>query len=270
MDTDNLTAEVFAYYGRAMYYAQCVEKSIMHVLLVENFKLGVTQTRYEELLQEKSELTFGQLKRELQNLDLFSEEEIKDLDKVHEMRDFLAHSYWWDRAVEFLEPSLQPKLLIELEKFYLSFEKLDKTITNKTNGFIEQFNINMEEIMEEMISEGQTTPFEKFRKLTKNEVVIDIFGYRGAEFGFLPIFELEDNTYWTVCEVGLTQFKHKIENDKKESILKLSEFFPIQQFNPRPRISKPWNYELDLKKHGLKMIISKPDETGPFKWAIRK
>jgi hypothetical protein len=270
MDTDNLTAEVFAYYGRAMYYAQCVEKSIMHLLLIENFKLGITKTRYEELLQEKSELTFGQLKRELQNLEIFSEDEIKDLDRFHENRDFLVHSYWWDRAVEFHEASLQPKLLFELEEFYLNFEKLDKTLSERTNGFIKQFDINLNKIMDELIREGQTTPFDKFRKLAKNEVVIDIFGYREPDFGFLPIFELEDNTYWTVCEVGLSQFKYKIENDKTESIIKLSGLFPIQQFNPRPRISKPWNYELDLKKQGLKMIISKPDETGPFKWAIRK
>ncbi|MEQ8478236.1 hypothetical protein [Fulvivirga sp.] len=266
---DLIVKEIFAFYGRAMYLAQCLEKGIMNVLLINQFEKGITKTRYEELLQEKSGLTLGQLKREVENLGIFTEAELEEINMFHKQRDFLAHSYWWERTVEFYDPKLQPKLLKELDEFKVKFEELDIVITSKTSDFIIKSGINMDEIMSEMLNEGETVPFDKFIKLSKNESLINIFGYNETESSQIPIFELEDNTFWTVSDIGLSQYKLDVDEKKKFILEKINGIFPINQFNPRPKVIGPWNYELDLKKKGLKMKVPKADASSPMKWNIK-
>jgi len=268
-EQDYTVREIFAYYGRTMYLAQAIEKGIMNLIVVNQHKHGITKTRYDEILYEKSLMTFGQLKREIKDLDCFSELEIELIEKFHEKRDFLAHSFWWERAVEFYDENLQHKLLIELDDLTEFFDSLNELVENKAKPFIEKHSIDIDGIRDEMIAQGKTIPFESFRKLNKNETVIDLFPYKNAENSLIPIFELKDNTFWTICEIGLTQYKFEIIQENKLKFKGLKDFLPINQFNPRPKVETPWNYELDLKKKGLKMTISKNDINSPMKWKIK-
>jgi hypothetical protein len=138
-------------------------------------------------------------------------------------------------------------------------------IQAKNQLFLYEKGIDLEAIQDEMVSEGKTISFEKFRLLKKNEKVIKLFLYKNHENSQIPIFELEDDTFWTICEIGLTQYKFEIIGQNKFKIESLHDVLPINQFNPRPGIESPWNYELDLKKTGLKMIASKENMSSPFK-----
>jgi hypothetical protein len=264
-----IVREVFAYYGRSMYVAQTVEKGIMNIILFNQHKNGITKTRYDELLHEKSLLTFGQLKREIQEMDCFTDSELDAINEFHEKRDFLAHSYWWERAVEFYDDKLQYKLLEELNEYTELFKRLNEIIENKINPLIKKYGIDLDGIQNEMVSQGKTVPFESFRKLSKNEVVVEIFGYKNAENSLIPIFKLKDNTNWTVCEIGLTQYKFEIVEENKFNLKNMENVIPINQFNPRPKVKSNWNYELDLKKKCFKMIISRENNTAPMKWKIK-
>lgn len=268
-EQDYIVREIFAYYGRTMYLAQTIEKGLMNLVVTSQYQHGITKTRYNEILHEKSGLTFGQLKRDLKELDCFSDSELDLIDKFHEKRDFLAHSYWWERAVEFYDEQLQHKLLVELDKLTESFANLNKIVENKTKDFIEEHNIDLDKIMKEMIAEGQTIPLQSFRKLNKNEKVISLFPYKNTVNSLIPIFELEDKTFWTICEIGLTQYKFEIIPENKLKFKGIDDILPINQFNPRPKVQNPWNYELDLKKKGLKMIISKDSKEGIMRWNIK-
>lgn len=265
-----IVREIFAHYGRAMYLAQVIEKGIMNLIVTSQHKHGITQTRYDEILHEKSSLTFGQLKREIEGLNCFSEKNLELIEEFHGKRDFLAHSFWWERAVEFYDEELQPKLLLELDNLTKSFESLNNLVESETKIFIEKHNIDIESILDEMLSEGETIPFESFRKLRKNEIITDLFSYKNAENSLIPIFELNDNTFWTICEIGLTQYKFEIIRENKLKINLLEGILPINQFNPRPKVENHWNYELDLKKKGLKMIISKQNTNSSMVWDIKK
>lgn len=267
-EQDYAVREIFAYYGRTMYLAQSIEKGIMTLIVVNQHKHGITKTRHDEILHEKSLMTFGQLKREIKNLDCFSEPEIELIEKFHKKRDFLAHSFWWERAVEFYDENLQHKLLIELDVLTEFFDSLYELVENKAKPFIEEHSIDIDSIRDEMIAQGKTIPFESFRKLDKNETVIDLYPYKNAENSLIPIFELEDKTFWTICEIGLTQYKFEILQENKLRFKNFDGILPIIQFNPRPKINNPWNYELDLKKKGLKMVISKENNESPMKWKI--
>lgn len=268
-EQDYIVREIFAYYGRAMYQAQTIEKGILSIILMLQHKNGITQSRFDELLYEKSQLTFGQLKRELSELNCFSPNELAKINEFQEKRDFLTHNYWWDRAVEFNVPNLQPTLLVELNSYTNFFNELHELINNLSNSFLEKHKINFIEIQNELIAEGKTPIIESFRKLKKNEVLIDLFGYRNHPNSFIPIFQLEDKTYWTLCEEGLTQYKNKIIEISKVPLEKIANIFPINQFNPRPKVNVPWNYEIDLKKKGLKVMVSRDESTGQMKWRIK-
>ena len=269
-EQEYIVREIFAYYGRTMYMAQTIEKGIMNQIVVSQHKHGITKTRYDEIHHEKSLMTFGQLKREIKEIDCFSESELELIEKFHEKRDFLAHKFWWERAVEFYDEKLQHKLLIELDELTAFFDSLNEIVESKARSFIKKHNIDIDGIRNEMISHGKTIPFETFRKLNKNETVIDLFTYKNAENSLIPIFELEDNTFWTICEIGLTQYKFEIIPENQLRFKNLEGILPINQFNPRPKIENHWNYKLDLKKQGLKMIISRENNNSPMKWKIRK
>lgn len=88
----------------------------------------------------------------------------------------------------------------------------------------------------------------------------------------IPLFKLDDNTYWSLCEIGLTSFS-KITNE--ENLIPLDKtvgIFPVLQFNPKPKVSEEGKYELDLKKGGLVMKVERVliENIAVFKWGIRK
>ncbi len=271
-EQDYIGREIFAYYGRTMYLAQSVEKGFMNVILLNQLGKSITKTRYDEILDELSQLTFGQLKRKLKENNIFPETELNLLNDFHKKRDFLAHSFWWERAVEFYDTTLQYKLLKELDDYTVFFESINQKIEIITDKFILENNIDLENIQQEIILQGKTVPFETFRKLKKNESVLDFFGYKNSERSLIPIFKIEGDTYWTICEIGLTQYKFEIipENIVRLEVIDKENIFPINQFNPRPKIDSSWNYKLDLKKKGLIIKISKKDILTPFQWEVAK
>ncbi len=265
---DYIVRDIFAYFGRTMYLAQTVEKGMMNIILFAQHENGITKSRYDEILSELASLTFGRLKRKLKELNSFSTEEIKLIEDFHKKRDFLTHSYWWERAVEFSDENLQHKLLAELDDLTSFFELVNELIWSKYEEFTATHEINLDENIKELVSQGKTIPLEEFRRLRKSEVVLSVFGYKNAHASLIPIFQLEDNSFWTLCEVGLTQYKFEVIENNKVDFKHLEGIFPINQFNPRPKVNQPWNYELDLKKKGLKIKVRKEDRLSPMKWRI--
>jgi len=212
-EQDFIVREIFAYFGRTMYLAQSVEKGFMNVILMEQHSHQITETRYDELLAELSTLTFGQLKRKIKEISHFTADDLALVEQFHKKRDFLAHSYWWERSVEFYDDSLQHKLLIELDEITVFFESVNELIKKNISPFTSAHSIDLEELSKVLVSQGETIPLETFRELNKNENVKDLFGYKNAPQSQIPIFQLEDNTHWTICEFGLSQYKFEIKEE---------------------------------------------------------
>ncbi len=267
MIKDN-TKELFAYFGRAVYLAQVVEKGIMSIIILSRHEVGITKFRHDELLSKLSSLTFGQIKRKLYELNIFNPEELKLIDEFHDKRDFLIHSFWWERAVELYDKMHHNKLFLELEELAEFFEEVDSKISLKHNESEFAKGIDLNDSIKDLVSYGKTPSGIQCRELSKNEVVTDIFGYKNAPNSIIPIFELEDKSFWTICENGLSQHMFEIIERNKVSIPQLVGIFPIKQFNPNPKINRLWDYHLDLKKKGLKMKISKNDRYSPIKWSL--
>lgn len=268
-DKELITRDIFAFFGKAMYLAQIVEKGMMNIVLIDKLKNSITKSRLDELSSELTKLTFGQLKRQIKETQQFTESELKKIDSFQDKRDFLTHSYWWERGVELSIEESHLNIIKELNEIGDSFENINNLIKEKTDVFIKENDIDIKRISTKLKSTGKTAPLKQYQTLKKSETIENIFSYKNTSNSIIPIFKLTDNTYWTVCEIGLSQYKEDIIEENKIEIPVLNGIFPIKQFNPRPKIVNLWNYELDLKKNGLKMIINKNDNQF-MEWGIKK
>lgn len=268
-DKEYQIREVFAYYGRSMYLAQTVEKGLTQLLIGNHNRL--TKDRYDELLAEKSQLTFGQIKRELINNKVFCEDILNKIDSFHKNRDWLAHNFWWDRALEFFRDDLRYKLIVELDKLTFEFNELHNIIQIYTKAYLKNYGLDLIDLVQEfsLLESSPKTPL--ICQLSKNETINGIFTYTSIENVVVPIFLLENKFYWTLCEIGLTQFRNEDIEEDINPINELQGIFPIKQFNPRPKIRAYWDYDLELKKNGYFIEIkpSEIDRSFVFKWAIK-
>lgn len=124
--------EVYAYYGLAMYWAQCLEQSIFqHLMFFDHFPTAVAGyttperwaadfDRYEE--RELGQ-TMGKLIRRLQQVGRPTDGIEGSLAVVLKTRNWLAHGYFADRAVEFMNQTGREKMLEELESAKGDFER---------------------------------------------------------------------------------------------------------------------------------------------------
>jgi hypothetical protein len=264
--------KMFAFFGRTIYHAQTIEGIMATALVIDTVKTEkITKTRYDEIYYERSRQTFGQLKRDIKKLNLLTEEEFQKIDKAHDMRDYLSHNYLADRVVEFQKEEHWDKVIEELSGQWDYFMEVYEIIESKVKAFIAEYDfIDINAISSELLSKDSTPEIEKFRELTRNEIVTDIYSYANYDGSKIIIFQLEDGTHWTIGERGLSQFKSEIPTEKAERIPQLEKsIFPIKQFNPKPTIRATWDYDLDLKINGLVIGIS-PAEGYHFKWKIFK
>jgi len=122
--------EVYAHYGLAMYWAQCLEQSIFqHLLFFDHFPKALkTYTtpdnwaedfdRYEA--QELSQ-TMGKLIRRLREVGQPTDSIEGALAKALKGRNWLAHGYFADRAIEFTDPDGREEMIEELDELRDSF-----------------------------------------------------------------------------------------------------------------------------------------------------
>ncbi len=95
--------EVYARFGLAMYRAQCLERELALILAT---RYGPDPTRISErefdaILEDLFSKTLGHLVGEIEKVAALSEEEKEQLQTALSKRNWLAHGYFWDRAVDF-------------------------------------------------------------------------------------------------------------------------------------------------------------------------
>jgi len=122
--------EVYAHYGLAMYWAQCLEQSIFqHLLFFDHFPKAVKAyttpenwakafDRYEA--QELGQ-TMGKLIRRLREVGQPTESVERALAKALKSRNWLAHGYFADRAIEFTDSNGRQEMIEELDELRDSF-----------------------------------------------------------------------------------------------------------------------------------------------------
>jgi len=126
----NEVRELFARFGRAYYYADCLHRGLCNLYSLSRIpdRGPVTRLRVEEHLRDAFSLTLGQVVRSLQP-DL-SPALVQRLDEAIEQRNFLAHHFWYERA--HLMPSVDgiEQMIAEIDVFTELFQAVDGKWTN--------------------------------------------------------------------------------------------------------------------------------------------
>ena len=262
--------DIYAEFGVVVHKAQNIEK-MMLLLSIDAPKL--TLSRLNEIIFEKSFLTFGLLKRDIESTKIFSKDELEDIDNFNSVRNEIIHNFWWNRTSKLKNEDSRLNILSELSEIRIAFEKLEKSFFEKQKGILVGWGMNPGELNGELVDEYDVLPSaDMFRRLSKSETIIDVFRYKTSFNGTIPLFLLEDDTYWSVCEAGLTRYEEEIDNSKLEKIKLFKDIFPIKGFNPRPRRDKDWHYDLLLKKKNIRISI-RPIYDGnvySFEWIINQ
>ena len=140
--------EVYAYFGLAMYWAQCLEQSIfLHLLFFDHFPRAVeaytTREKWAEDFDnyERQELsqTMGRLIRRLKEAGQPTVEVNCALNEALKDRNWLAHGYFAERAVDFTCQEGRERMINELDaltnKFRSCAELLDAITQPVQSGF---------------------------------------------------------------------------------------------------------------------------------------
>jgi hypothetical protein len=114
---DEETREVYARYGLAMYFAQVVEHAIVNLMIALRLPQRGTLTKgdIDQFMDEAFAMTFGRLLQELRRMGQSTHFLQRDLDQARDTRNWLAHQYFRDRAVQFMSPAGRVVMLQELD-----------------------------------------------------------------------------------------------------------------------------------------------------------
>ncbi len=123
--------DVYTYFGVAIYYAQCLERTIA-ISMATVFGPGpqkITRVQFDILLESHFKKTLGKLIHELRNGSSISDDFESILSEALKKRNWLAHHYFWDRAQKFQTEEGQKDMKEELQEIADYFEKIDKILT---------------------------------------------------------------------------------------------------------------------------------------------
>jgi hypothetical protein len=149
--------EVYAHFGLAMYRAQCVEQSIIQLLIFADFfptnlpKYKTTEQwekdfdKYDELLSSK---TMGQLLKYLNNLSAVDSTIEALLKKALNQRNWLAHSFFVDHALSFLSSNGRDKMIQELEESRELFNIVENILSPIKHSLFEKYGLTQEKCQE--------------------------------------------------------------------------------------------------------------------------
>jgi len=142
------TREVYAKYGLAMYFAQCLETGLVNLLVALKLKDRDKITRYDidSLIEINYDKTLGKLISSLKQAMKTSEDLENDLKELLNIRNYLAHRYFRVKAIDFMKKDGRQHMLSELECFISKLEGGDKKIEYITAVIAEQYGITNETI----------------------------------------------------------------------------------------------------------------------------
>ena len=168
MDKGEHSKDVYAYFGLAFYRAQCVEQSIVQLLIFGDFfPTEVPKFKSREEWESKYDIfeanllskTMGQLLRVLKKHGIVDLEFNAKLDAALKRRNFLAHSFFVEHSHNFVSFVGRKQMIEELENDIELFNDVEAFLNPITMKFAKKYGLSKEKlnkIYEEMLMEAQS------------------------------------------------------------------------------------------------------------------
>ncbi len=160
--------DVYSYYGLAMYHAQCLEQGMIQLIIfLEYFPkavLGFSNKEkwtedYNEFFSKQSSKTMGQLLGRLRQLGIPCEKLEHDLREAKELRNWLAHDYFSERATQFMNEEGRNIMVEELSKAREQLTAVENIVNKLFMEAASKYGLTndmLDKIMEEMLEESNS------------------------------------------------------------------------------------------------------------------
>ena len=147
-----LRREAFAHFGRAMYYAQCLEQQLGMILtyMYNRQYFEVPLECRDAIYDRELNKTLGRMVKDIQKKTNVPPTLNKRLEKAVDFRNYLAHKYFYDRSrqMDFIEG--MEEMISELQEMTVFFDELDRELTDILQKYMEKnFGITKEHIQAE-------------------------------------------------------------------------------------------------------------------------
>ena len=169
MDSQSVQCKkVYEYFGNAIYWSQCIEQAMIHLIVL----LGLfpnaesdpsdkisRDEEYKRFINKERTKTMGRLLGRLQELGIPSENLNDGLKETVIKRNWLAHSYFSDRAMSFVSEAGRLEMIDELKLIKHFFMNIESEIS----AIYEQVSIKhgltkemSDKVMSEMLLEANS------------------------------------------------------------------------------------------------------------------
>lgn len=124
--------ETFAYFGRAYYLAGVLDAALVSALLYldflpsvkaayceergQNFDRPAYEAAFDKFLSDQHAQTLGNLRKRLFGSSLLDDALKVEIDEAKKKRDFIAHHYFRERALEFATRAGRDQMIAELNE----------------------------------------------------------------------------------------------------------------------------------------------------------
>lgn len=161
MDTSEHCKEVYAYFGLSMYRASCVEQSIIQLIVfydffskhAPNFKSKEQwESDFDKFDEEMSFKTMGRLVKHLTGIKAISAEIEENLQKALSKRNWLAHRFFVDHALNFVSAAGREIMINELQQCYELFNEIESILEPITISLMNKYGLT-EEFLEKAKNE---------------------------------------------------------------------------------------------------------------------
>jgi hypothetical protein len=148
--------ETFARFGLAFYRAQCVERQI-GILLATTHNPEFLRTPPEDrdrFYSTEFTKTLGRLVSALGERTVLVPELEARLRRAVELRNWLAHHYFWERAADLLSWEGRERMIAELQEAMDFLGTLDGELTTISIEWLKSQGVTIEAVLAEMAKYG--------------------------------------------------------------------------------------------------------------------
>jgi hypothetical protein len=267
--SDALVKDVYAYFGRAYYFSECLHRELCNAdLLSAGPRLyELTRPRAEEMLVIAYSRTLGKALEAV--APLLPEDLYQRLRSGVETRNFLAHRFWFERVHMMSTNDGLELLIIELSEIAEKFQALDAEVTLFFRKQWDELGVTDEVLNKALdaVLAGEDEPLPTQRRPAKREQIVRSWNVPTEDGGTQLILESDDGALWQFSDVGLgwTRAIHPETTWTINTVLQ--EHLPAT-VNPRPKDSPPWHYDIVFDS-GPVLWVRRGQTPRTFRWGLR-
>lgn len=263
--TSEDTKNVYAYFGRAYYFSECVFRGVIQFLATS--LPSMTRPRVEERLVVLDKLTLGALIAEAEGK--LPEPLQTQLRVALPVRNFLAHGFWFERVFLMSTASGLARMVEELEGYSEQFESISKQLDEIAFANMQAKGVTPEQ-WEEIMVEAERQPMEPLpdRPPLKPGAKLQIESAWLVQKGHAQaiIFVDTSRACWQLCDAGLGWAYFEPQPDWLPCE-PLAKHLPATM-DARPKGVPAWNFDLHLST-GVTMKVRKKPEDEHFRWTVQ-